>query len=121
MAHTPEELRALVLIKVNADRLSWVEQNEVSYYRSLHIKHDYQLDDLEDMYRDKLLKLGDYYEERVNEVKDVIQNFDFTLVDFKGEIASFRDKVLRLADKWWAVKWEKEGRRLGHFDRTPAE
>ena len=82
MAYTPEELRAIVLAKVNADRLSWVEQNEVSHSRGLHCKHDYQLDALEDMYRDKLLRLGDYYEERVEEVKALLKDPDISLIDF---------------------------------------
>ena len=40
-------------------------------------------------------------------------------IDFSDEIQQFKDKVLRLADKWWAVKWEKEGRSRGYFVRTP--
>lgn len=121
MAYTPEELRAIVLSKVNADRLSWVEQNAASEYRGLQIKTDKQLDDLEDMYRIKLLRLGDHHEERVKEVKALLKDPDISLITFSDEIQVFKNKVLRLADKWWTVKWEKEGRRLGYFNRTPVE
>lgn len=120
MAYTPEELRQIVLDIVNAGREStWTAQNDRSIYRGVHIKYDQQLIDLENVYRRKLLALEDYYKERAEEVKNLIQNFDYALVDFKGEIQQLREKVLRIADKWWTVKWEIEGRSRGFFNRTP--
>lgn len=120
MAYTPEELRAIVLDIVNAGRVgTWYEQNDKSIYRGVHIKYDWQLADLENVYRNKLLLLEDYYQERAEEVKRLIQNFDYALVDFKGDIQGLREKVLRIADKWHTVKWEIEGRSRGFFNRTP--
>lgn len=119
MALTPQELKQWVQDKINADRLSWTAQNDVSFERGLHHKYDQQLLDVIELYKNKYQKIIEFYKEYLEDIQGKITNFDISKADLKSDLLSMKDKVMRIADKYWAVKWELEGRKLNIFKRNP--
>lgn len=119
MALTSAELNQWVQDKIKTGRLAWTEQNDVSFWRGLHHKYDYQLLAVIEQYKDKYQRLVERYKEYLDDIQGKITNFDISQADLKDELLSLKDKVIRLADKYWAVKWEIEGRRLDIFKRKP--
>jgi len=59
------------------------------------------------------------YEETLTDVARHIKNFDIPKAELKDELEGVKSKVIRLTDKWLAVKREIEGREKGYFIRTP--
>jgi len=119
LALTPQELNQWVLDKINADRLTWSEMNDITYNRGLHHKYDHQLVAIIDQYKTKYVQLVERYKEHLDQIQGMITNFDISQAELKDHLAGLKDKVLRMADKYWACKWELEGRRLDIFKRTP--
>lgn len=119
MALTPQEITQWVQDRINADRLTWMAQNDVSFERGLHHKYDHQLIAIIDQYKLKYVKLVERYKEHLDGIQGMITNFDISQADLKDDLLGLKDKVIRMADKYWAVKWEIEGRRLDIFQRTP--
>lgn len=119
MALTSQELTQWVQDKIKADRLSWTAQNDVSYIRGLHHKYDQQLFDVIEQYKEKYQRLVERYKEYLDDIQGKITNFSISQADLKGELLALKDKVIRMADKYWAVRWEIEGRKLDIFKRTP--
>lgn len=120
MAYTFLELQQYVQDKINAARLTtWTAQNDVSYWRGLQHKYDQQLLDVVEQYKDKGKRLIDEYKRRLNEMDELISGAGISIVDFKSDMKALVAKVLRLADKYWAVRYEIEGRQKGFFVRKP--
>ena len=120
MAYTVLELKQHVQDKINAARLStWSAQNDVSYWRGLHHKYDQQLLNAVVQYKDKGKRLIEEYKRRLDEMDELIARAGISIVDFKSDMRALVAKVLRLADKYWAVRYEIEGRQKGFFVRKP--
>ena len=119
MAKTSKELKLVALDKINAGRLSWAGQNDVSFERGLHHKFDQQLLDGVELYESKYQRLVEGYKGYLDEIHGKIKNFNISKSELKDDLLSMKGKVIRMADKYWALKWEIEGRRLDIFKRKP--
>lgn len=119
MAFTTSELTQIAKDKINADRLEWTAQNDISYYRGLHHKYDYQLKNLIDLYESKYPRIIELYKNLLDDIEKNITNFSISVSELKGEFERMKNKVLRIADKYWAVRWEIKGRELEIFKRKP--
>lgn len=120
MALTPDEIRQWIINKLDVStEPNWSDQNDVSLYRGLHVKHAYQLEDLRKLYKAKVPRLVRVYEEALTEIARYIKNFDIPTAELQNDFEGLKDKVLRIAEKWLAVKREIEGREKGYFTRTP--
>ena len=120
MAYTAEELLQYARDKIMASRLStWSSQNDISYWRGLHHKYDQQLLDAQTQYKDKIQELIRRYKQNLDDMQDLISGAGISIVDFKEDMKSLVAKVLRLAEKYWAVRYEIEGRQKGFFVRKP--
>ena len=120
MAYTAEELLQYARDKIMASRLStWSSQNDISYWRGLHHKYDQQLVDVVTQYEEKIQELVERYKQNLTEMDDLIKGTGLSIVDFKEDMRSLVAKALRLAEKYWAVRYEIEGRQKGFFVRKP--
>jgi len=120
MAITPYGLRNWILTRLDASiEPNWSDQNDVSVYRGVYLKHDYQLQELLKMYKAKIPRLVQLYQDNLEELSRYIKKFDIPKAELKGELEGMKSKIMRIADKWLAVKREIEGREKGWFKREP--
>lgn len=120
MALTPQQIRQWIVNKLDTSvEPNWADQNDISGYRGLCTKYDYQLVDLKKMYKTKVPRLVQIYQDRLEEISSHIKNFDIPKSELKEEFEGLKSKVMRIVEKWLAVKREIEGREKGYFNRNP--
>jgi len=120
MAITPDGLRNWIVTRLDASiEPNWADQNDISIYRGIHTKYNYQLQELLKTYKAKVPRLVQMYQDDLEEVSRYIKNFDIPKAELKGELEGMNSKIMRIADKWLAAKREIEGREKGYFTRSP--
>ena len=99
---------------------SWTEWDIKSQYRGIDHKYMEPIEGLIDQYPNKIARLQEMlvdlelqYEVFLNSGK--LKKKDLDDVDL---YLAIQEKIERLTDKYWTCKKEKEGRDLGHFNRT---
>jgi len=122
MALTKAEIRQWLEGIVLDDRgWNWTQWNNECHRLSVHVKHDYQLADLEVLYRRKLDKLYDMYEAQRDILRFGVSDsfIQTTSEDAINDLKALKNKANRIALKWNTVKAEIRGRRVGQFVRNP--
>jgi len=120
MAYTALELEQIVQDKINAGRLkTWKAQDDISFWRGLSHKKDKQLVDAIEGYKQSIKEAIADYKQRLDEMDDIIKGAGISVLDYKADIKFQAETILRLADKYWAVKEEIEGRQKTFFVRQP--
>jgi len=118
MAITDIELKQMLVDFVTTNPgWTWVEANEETGKFGIWHKTDAQLTALQEMYKEKVKRIYQFYKEHRDELKANVSGtyVDDTTEDDFPTLRDLKQKIMRIAKKWRAVNAEIAGRDAGKF------